>query len=142
MKFSKLFLTVLSIALFSVSCKDNEGVEPESWTAGYTLIWADEFDGSSINPLNWVYETGDGTDYDLQAGWGNNEEQIYTTDAANSGITMDGETSALYITALKEGNGYTSAKLTTQNLFSMLYGRVEVRAKLPEGQGIWQLSGC
>ena len=137
MKFSKLFLTVLSIALFSVSCKDNEGVEPESWTAGYTLIWADEFDGSSINPLNWVYETGDGTDYDLQAGWGNNEEQIYTTDAANSGITMDGETSALYITALKEGNGYTSAKLTTQNLFSMLYGRVEVRAKLPEGQGIW-----
>ncbi|MBK8635848.1 MAG: hypothetical protein IPN72_20715 [Saprospiraceae bacterium] len=41
------------------------------------LVWADEFDGTSLNTNNWNYEIGDGCDNNL-CGWGNNELQWYT----------------------------------------------------------------
>jgi len=105
---------------------------------GYKLVWNDEFDEGQIDPQKWTFETGDGTEFGLPKGWGNNELQIYTTSEENARIGTDGDVSALIITALKHGeNDYTSAKLTTNGLFSMRFGRVDVRAKLPEGQGIW-----
>ena len=105
---------------------------------GYSLVWSDEFNNSSINMDNWQYETGDGTDYGLPAGWGNDELQIYTDNPDNSGIETNQDLSALYIRALSDdAGGYTSAKLTTKNLFSMRFGRLDIKAKMPEGQGIW-----
>jgi beta-glucanase (GH16 family) len=105
---------------------------------GYALIWADEFNGSSINFDNWNHELGDGTAYGLPAGWGNNEMQIYTDLDDNSGIDKTNDVSALRISAseLTAGN-YTSAKLTSQSKFSLRFGRVDVKAKMPFGQGIW-----
>lgn len=134
-----LAITLLITAVISSCRKDSD--EPKDDIVvpdGYSLVWSDEFNEGDINASNWTYETGDGTDYGLPVGWGNNELQIYTEDAANSGIEQDGEVSALAITALDNGGGnYTSAKLTTQNLQSVRFGRVEVSAKLPEGKGIW-----
>jgi len=105
---------------------------------GWTLLWNDEFDGETINTENWTYETGDGTDYGLPPGWGNDEKQIYTGNAENASIIMDGDVSVLAITALEDNaGGYTSAKLTTENLFTVRFGRIDVRAKMPEGQGFW-----
>ena len=111
---------------------------------GWTLQWNDEFNEEQINTNNWNYELGDGTDYGLPIGWGNNEKQIYTANNENLSIINDGGVSALAITALEDNSGnYTSAKLTTQNLFSIHFGRIEVRAKMPKGQGllpaIWML---
>ena len=111
---------------------------------GWTLQWNDEFNEEQINTNNWNYELGDGTDYGLPIGWGNNEKQIYTANNENLSIINDGGVSALAITALEDNSGgYTSAKLTTQNLFSINFGRIEVRAKMPKGQGllpaIWML---
>lgn len=123
-----------------VSCSDdNTGpVNKIPTPDGFTLVWSDEFDGDEINSSYWNYETGDGTDYGLPAGWGNNELQIYTNSEENSGITTDGTSSVLHITAKEDGaGGYTSAKMTTKDLISVRYGRVDVRAKLPKGQGIW-----
>jgi beta-glucanase (GH16 family) len=105
---------------------------------GYTLVWSDEFDGSGINTANWNYQTGDGTDYGLPSGWGNNELQIYTDNGENAAIQIDEGRSVLAITALKDNSkGYTSARLSTKGNIGMRFGRLEVRAKLPEGQGIW-----
>jgi beta-glucanase (GH16 family) len=139
MKYLLLSLSITFLGLF-VACNndDSNPVGQIEIPEGYSLIWVDEFDGSSINSGNWNYETGDGTDYGLPAGWGNNEKQIYSSSSENSSIETDEGASVLAITAREDNPGiYTSAKLTTKNLFNMRFGRVEVRAKLPEGQGIW-----
>lgn len=103
-------------------------VTPDSY-AGWTLVWRDEFDGSSIDPANWKHETGGN-------GWGNNELQYYTDRPDNSYIS-DGK---LVIEARQEnfsGSQYTSARMISAGLQEFQYGRIDIRAKLPEGKGLW-----
>jgi beta-glucanase (GH16 family) len=138
-KFFKLWLPALLIVA-AYSCKDDQeepGDQIET-PAGYVLVWHDEFNEGGIDAMKWVFETGDGTDYGLPRGWGNNELQIYTSGDDNAKIDRDGDVSALAITALRKGeNNYTSAKLTTNGKFSMRFGRIDVRAKMPQGKGLW-----
>lgn len=108
---------------------DNTGYSsPESYP-NLTLVWQDEFNGSALNPNFWNFEEGNGVE-----GWGNSELQFYRKEntKVNNGY--------LTITAKKESYGgkeYTSSRLTTQDKKDFLYGRVDFRAKLPKGQGIW-----
>lgn len=93
-----------------------------------TLVWSDEFDGSTLDMSKWQYETGAG-------GWGNNESQFYT-----SGSNVDIDTGYLHIIAKEEQIGssdYTSSRIITKNLFQVKYGKIEARMKLPMGQGLW-----
>lgn len=130
----------MTTMIFSCN-KDDQKEEPTDQIQipeGYSLAWSDEFNNSSINMENWQYETGDGSDYGLPSGWGNNELQIYTESEENSGIESEDDLSVLYIRAVSDGaENFTSAKLTSKNLFSMRFGRVDIKAKMPEGQGIW-----
>lgn len=132
-----ILLAVLSS--FWMACeKSNPGKDDFETPDGYTLLWQDEFNETSVDLANWSYELGDGSDYGLPPGWGNNEKQNYTDAVENASIQQDGEVSALVITAREEGNGvYTSAKLTTQNLQTFRFGKIQVRAKMPSGQGLW-----
>ncbi|MEP3837429.1 MAG: family 16 glycosylhydrolase [Algibacter sp.] len=92
-----------------------------------TLAWSDEFDNPGApDTANWTYDLGAG-------GWGNQEVQTYTNDASNV-IVEDG---MLKITAIKDGNNYTSARLKSIDLYEFKYGRVEVSAKLPGAEGTW-----
>ncbi|MFW5981786.1 MAG: carbohydrate binding domain-containing protein [Halanaerobiaceae bacterium] len=102
------------------------------------LEWSDEFDGTEVNRDNWNFEIGNGHANGIP-GWGNNELQYYT-DGDNAEIVDD----KLVITAKEESRtdehgtyDYTSTRMTTSSKVNMEYGRVEIRAKLPEGQGIW-----
>lgn len=98
---------------------------PNSYT-GYTLVWSDEFDGASVNMNDWTFETG-------ANGWGNNELQNYT-----NGGNVYQSLGKLVIEARQEsGNAYTSTRMITQGKQSFKYGRVDIRAKLPQGQGLW-----
>lgn len=100
-------------------------------TTSSTLVWSDEFNGSSIDTSKWGYEIGTGS-----SGWGNNEQQYYTNRTDNAYVT-DG---ALHIRAKKESYGgmnYTSARLNTNGKFTFKYGYVEARMALPSSQGIW-----
>lgn len=132
-------------ALSLSSCKDDEdsGSDPSTGNqvpvpAGYSLVWSDEFDGTEIDPAIWTFETGDGTAFGLPPGWGNNEKQIYTSSADNAYLTMDDGNEVLAISALKTGaEDYSSAKLTTEGLKSILFGRLDIRAKVPSGNGLW-----
>ena len=93
-----------------------------------TLVWADEFEGTSLNDKYWNYEIGNNN------GWGNNELEYYKKENTT---VKDGY---LTIEARQENNGastYTSSRLTTQDKFNVKYGRVDIRALLPKGQGIW-----
>ena len=128
------------IALFSgCSSDDSKLIEnnPLPNPEGYTLVWNDEFNGTEIDAQKWGYELGDGTDYGLKPGWGNNEKQLYTDLPENAYIHNENDISSLAITALKNGEDISSAKLTTQNTFTTRFGRVSVRAKTPKGQGMW-----
>lgn len=138
-----LVYCVCSLFIVSSCSSDDEVVTPvdpviDETPEGYALVWADEFNGDAINFEYWNHELGDGTSYGLPAGWGNNELQLYTDQAAHSGIDKTDELSALRITAVEESAGaYRSAKLTSQNKISVRFGRVDVKAKMPSGQGIW-----
>ena len=97
------------------------------------LIWSDEFDGTELNEEFWNIQTGTGSSEGL-IGWGNNELQYYSPE--NLKVT-NGE---LIISAKNEsyrGSAYTSARINTKNKVDLLYGRIEARIKLPEGQGLW-----
>jgi beta-glucanase (GH16 family) len=101
---------------------------PDSYD-GMTMVWSDEFDGPEINSNNWTFEIGTGN-----GGWGNNELQYYQED--NTSI-IDGN---LVIEARRQtlGNSrYTSSRLITKNKQFFQYGRVDIRAVMPKGQGIW-----
>lgn len=93
------------------------------------LVWEENFNGDRLNTANWNFELGDGCPD--RCGWGNNERQTYT--ARNHRV----EDGFLYISARKEGEGYTSTRITTENKQEFTYGRVEARVKLPVGTGVW-----
>lgn len=116
--------------------------------ASGTLVWSDEFsyaknENAAPNPQIWTYDTGD-------SGFGNQELENYcawgsdtppcATAEPNEYVGTDGY---LHIVARNpvpgppQAGNYTSARLKTQGLFSFRYGRLEVRAKVPEAQGFW-----
>ena len=110
-------------SLFPIS---NQGYTSASSYPGKTLVWSDEFDAGPINLSNWTYDLG-------ANGWGNQELQNYTSNSENSYVD-DGH---LFIVARDEGTHYTSARMKSIGLQEFQYGRIDVRAILPKGQGIW-----
>lgn len=92
------------------------------------LIWQDEFSASELDLNYWTFEIGTG-----QSGWGNNELQFYKKE--NTSL-VDG---FLVIEAKTEltGTPYSSSRIISKNKFDFQYGRVDIRAALPTGQGIW-----
>lgn len=97
----------------------------------WKLVWSDEFNYTGLpDSTKWNYDVGG-------HGWGNNELQYYTKADTNNAVVKKG---TLLITALKqskENNRYTSARLVTKYKGDWLYGRIEVKAKLPAGRGMW-----
>ena len=104
---------------------------PEEYP-GYTLVWRDEFSGDTLTETDWRYEIGNGCPNNC--GWGNNELEYYRQE--NTSI-VNGH---LVITAKKQlynGFEYTSSRLVTKGKQQFKFGRIDIRAALPEGQGIW-----
>lgn len=109
-----------------------QGDELDSNFDNATLVWSDEFDYTGLPDKDkWSFEIA-------SPGWVNNELQYYT-DSINNAEVKDG---ALTITLQKEkdDNGkdiYTSSRLVSREKGDWLYGKFEIRAKLPTGKGTW-----
>ena len=98
-------------------------------TGSEELYWSDEFEGSDLSSEFWNFELGDGCPE--RCGWGNDEAQIYTR--SNHRL----ENGHLIITAQKSDSAYSSTRITTQDKMEFQYGRLEARAQLPVGTGVW-----
>ena len=100
------------------------------------LVWSDEFTNTGLpDSKKWNYDKGRGCPDNC--GWGNNELQFYTHDRLENARVEDGK---LIIEAHKENfedAKYTSARLASKNKGDWKYGRIEVKAKLPAGTGMW-----
>lgn len=122
----KTLLLLAFPLLFLTACDPSSAKKP---------VWADEFDYSGLpDTTKWGYDLGDGCP-DV-CGWGNNEAEFYTKELKNARV----ENGNLIIEAIKDSTGgkaYSSARLVTKTKGDWLYGRVEVRAKLPKGKGTW-----
>ena len=140
-----LAIAALSVSACSASSTEDSAADGE---AGWQLVWSDEFEGDAVDDSRWSLVT------DCWGG-GNEERQCYTAAPANSEVA-DGKLviSALHETAsgaawpehmraqmpdpdAQATKPFTSAKLVTKGKASWQYGKIEVRAKLPQGQGVW-----
>ena len=121
----KKLLNIFAISIFILFSVSNLIAQ------SYQLVWSDEFNYTGLpDSQKWSYDVGAG-------GWGNNELQYYTENRAENAYVEYGQ---LCITARHEtysGSDYTSARLVTTNKGDWLYGKIEVRAKLPSGTGTW-----
>lgn len=97
------------------------------------LVWSDEFSYTGLpDDSKWSYDTAGN-----ERGWGNKESQFYTKGRLKNAEVKDGH---LFINAYREdykGFKYTSARLITKEKGDWLYGRMEIKAKLPDGRGMW-----
>lgn len=130
--------------VFKITILDNDSILPEQIQTdadgfitpeeypSMELFWSEEFSGDQLSNSNWNYEIGNGCDISL-CGWGNNELQSYTNNPENIHL----EDGKLVITARNLNGNYTSARIKTQGKKDFRFGRIDIRARLPKGQGIW-----
>ena len=98
-------------------------------TTLWELVWNDEFNLSNIDQSKWNHE-------EWGPGMVNDELQAYTNRSINSYI----EDNCLVIRALHENYGgasYTSARMNSAGKGDFLYGKIDIKAKLPSGDGTW-----
>ncbi|MFN4224468.1 MAG: family 16 glycosylhydrolase [Fervidobacterium nodosum] len=128
-----LLIMVLLVLLSTVGCSFTKEEYALLKSDKWKLIWSDEFNGKEVDRTKWNFQIGNNN------GWGNGEWQYYT-DGKNAWI----ENGMLVIEARKEvvkdskgTYNYTSTRMTTENKFSIQYGKIEARLKFPQGKGLW-----
>lgn len=115
---------LLLLGALAASCST-----PAPMREGWRVVWSDEFDGTGLpDPTKWGYEQGMIR---------NGEAQTYTVARLDNARVEGG---LLVIEARREardGAEYTSASLHTKGRAEWTHARVEVRARLPRGRGLW-----
>ncbi|MGL1935667.1 MAG: glycoside hydrolase family 16 protein [Fibrobacterales bacterium] len=118
-------------SLSSSQQSDFENLDYYTLPGGWTLVWEDDFSGTSLNETHWNTE-------EHQAGWVNDELQRYVKGHDTPGSNIWLEDGRLIIEARKESNGeITSGRLNSRHKQKWLYGKFEARAKMPGGNGTW-----
>ena len=123
----RIIYLLLSIFFYCGCSPSKKAMATDDWK----LSWSDEFNYNGLpDSTKWGYDKGGN-------GWGNNELQYYTAASINNAEVSNG---SLKIKALHhpvENRDYTSARIITKGKAEFTYGKVEIRAKLPGGRGLW-----
>ena len=132
--------SIITVCFFFFACSEDEIVsqnkETNDWEIeGWNIVWQDEFDKDSLDLTKWSREIGG-------HGWGNNELQFYTDSDSNSyvengNLILKAQVVPQGIGSSKGLRYYSSARLRTYGKGDWKYGRIEVKAKVASGQGIW-----
>jgi hypothetical protein len=108
----------------------NTGYTTPTSYPGYSLVWSDEFSNKTINDTNWTFETGNNN------GWGNHELEYYTGRSQNVFVSQGNLILEARVETFASSN-FTSTRMITKGKRSFTLGRVDIRAMLPQGKGIW-----
>jgi beta-glucanase (GH16 family) len=118
--------------LSSPACTENAPLGLDEDRSGWELVWSDEFEG----PAGHLPDAGNWR-FDIGTDWGNAQLEYDTDRPENASLDGSGN---LAITARREsyeGRAFTSARITTKDLFEPQGGLIEARIRLPSGKGIW-----
>jgi beta-glucanase (GH16 family) len=122
------FLFVIVITLCFTSCSSSKKVANNN---EWKLTWSDEFNYTGLpDSTKWSYDVGGN-------GWGNNELEYYTNASPENASVSNGTLKIKAIHENKDNREYTSARLVTKGKKEFTYGKIEIRAKLPPGRGLW-----
>ena len=140
--YNKKIGIIISIALFGCTEEQNNQITNSNETSNsirWEEVWSDEFDATELDLSSW-------NKLQWRPGWVNNELQAYTDRDTNIFI----EDGHLILQALIEPGyfdtdytgaeynaDYTSGRINTDNKISRTYGRFDIKAKLPKGNGSW-----
>lgn len=129
----KIVATVLSVTMSVSGIYFVAGQTKKVEGAEWNLVWSDEFNGTELDKSVWSYDIGNG-----DWGWGNGEVEYYTDRKENVDVA-DGY---LQIKAIREnykGFKYTSGRIKTKDKKAFLYGKMEARLKVENGNqdGVW-----
>src|SRR5262245_39599144 len=121
--------TCIILILFTIlSCNSSQKIKADG---EWKLSWSDEFDYNGLpDSTKWNYDVGG-------HGWGNNELEYYTKASPNNVEVSNGSLKLKAIREKMENREYTSARLLTKGKADFTYGKIEIRAKLPAGRGLW-----
>jgi beta-glucanase (GH16 family)/fibronectin type 3 domain-containing protein len=123
------FQVIVSNSVYAVTSRTlTLSVAPN--TGGWVVDWSDEFNESNIDLTKWTFDIGN------NGGWGNAEQEYYTSSTSNAYVAGG----LLHIAVQQQsydGYNYTSARMKSLGLFSQTYGLIEWRASLPQGLGFW-----
>ena len=112
-----------------------------SYSQGWSLVWEDDFSGTTLDQTKWTHDLGTGSQYGLW-GWGNGELQFYSeNNIAITEISSESGNNALHITAYQEssegivdqwGNplNYTSGKVTSKSKVTVKYGMISKKIRV------------
>lgn len=129
--------SLLMIALSGFTVTNSAYSGPVERPANAQLVWDDEFDGTSLDPRKWQYDTSRN-----KQGWFNGERQYYSAGqnvrVANGLLTIEARREKLDSSRFPDWGGqeYTSARIYSKGS-GWTYGFYEVRAKLPCARGTW-----
>lgn len=139
---SIIIIAVLIFTLASSPLMNSSLTNPMSGSGTISehleLVWSEEFDGETINESTWNFNVGNGCPH--LCFWGNNELQYYKKENAfieNGYLVIEARKETVIDPVTGRIHQYTSARLDTIGKLKVQFGRVEVRAKLPLGKGIW-----
>lgn len=120
---------VYLLAALILMSNQNPGYSDDDWK----LVWSDEFNSTKLDYSKWGVEVN-------AFGGGNQELQLYTDRSENIRL----ENGCLIIEARKDRpniqgtiRDYSSGRLRTKYRGDWKYGKFEVRARVPEGKGLW-----
>jgi beta-glucanase (GH16 family) len=125
-------------AMFFLSNKETKNIqynkivgEIDKNESNWYLAWSDEFDYEGLpDSTKWGYDIGG-------HGWGNNEQQFYTFKDTLNAKVENGFLKIIARKQNKENRQYTSARLLTKGKADFKYGKIDIKAKLPGGKGVW-----
>ncbi|MEO6721066.1 MAG: glycoside hydrolase family 16 protein [Ferruginibacter sp.] len=124
MRIACLLFLILSLASCSTSHKT---ANADDWK----LSWSEEFNYDGLpDSTKWSYDVGG-------HGWGNNELEYYTNGSLDNATVSDGTLKIKVVREKKGDREYTSTRMHTKGKADFTYGKIEIKAKLPSGRGIW-----
>ena len=140
----KSLFAVLLTACLCMSVKGEDSKPPRTLPGGWVYVWGDEFNGSRIDAKKWKPELGVIRNQGSQQTYTGRPKNMRLEDGC---LVLETHFEKFANVNYKKSSAdwikntkfmpYTSGSVTTIKTKNFMFGRLEVRAKVPKTKGIW-----